>query len=342
MRCLFLLLFFVGNSANAATPQSLGELEVSRLLLEPTFFVMEPKTSSFEMTKALMGVSWKNDNRWSAHLVFGSANLLGVPKRYGTLNQDFSLVEGYGEWNSGIGVWRIGLLPIDFGLQGGSAEELLWFPRGLLYQKGYLGIRDFGLSFSIHEGLYFSHLVVHNGESGVDHDNRAWFTGKWGINPKNLEFGISAQAGQTTPLSTNVSGNASQDSLFSAGSNHRLRLASLFINNKQEALNYQGEAFLAEVLTDGADTTQFGGFYVDLKYRQNAWLQYLIRYDELRTYPTSGREKYLQATLGFVFSNWNQTSNLFLYFIKNLEEHVETNNDRLQITWRWTPRPFDL
>ncbi len=340
MKYIFILLF-LGSFALAATPQSLGELEVSRLLIEPSFFVMEPKTSSFEMTKTLMGVIWKNDNRWSAQLAFGSSNLIGVPKRYGTLAPDFSLVEGFGEWNSGVGVWRAGMLPLDFGLQGGSDEEVLWFPRGLIYQKGYLGIRDFGLSFSIHEGLYFSHIVIHNGEGGTDLDNRAWFTGKWGVNPKSLEFGISAQAGQTTPLSTNVTGNTSQDSLFSPTQSHRLRLASLFINNKQEALNYQGEAYLAEVLTE-SETSQFGGFYIDLKYQQNSWLQYLIRYDELRTYPATGREKFMQATVGLVFSNWNQTSNLFLYVIKNLEEHAETNNDRFQISWRWSPRAFDL
>jgi hypothetical protein len=341
VKCLLLFLF-LGKSAVAATPQSLGELEVSRLLLEPSFFVMEPKTSSFEMTKALIGFSWRNDNRWSAHIALGSTNMIGVPKRFGTTNDEFSLLEGYGQWDSGLGTWRVGMLPIDFGLQGGSNEEFLWFPRGLIYQKGYLGIRDFGLSYLIHEGLYFSHLVVHNGEGGTDRDGRAWFTGKWGVNPRNLEFGVSAQAGQTTPQSTNVSGNTSQDSLFSAAANHRLRLAGLFINNKQEALNYQGEVYLAEVLTDGADTTQFSGWNVDLKYRQNSWLQYLIRYEELRTYPSTGREKYIQALIGFVFGNWNQTSNLFMYFIKNFEEPTAVNNDRFQLSWRWTPRAFDL
>lgn len=303
---------------------------------------MEPKTSSFEMTKVLLGTAWRNDNRWSAHLVFGSANLIGVPKRYGTLNQELAMLEAFGQWDSGIGIWRVGMIPLDFGLQGASQEEMLWFPRGLLYQKGYLGLRDFGVSFSIHEGLYFSRLAVHNGEGGADKDNRAWFTGKWGLNPKDLEFGISAQAGQTTPASTNQTGNASLDPLFTTTHNHRLRLAGLFINNKQEALNYAGEAYLAEVLTDDQSTTQFGGFYIDLKYRQNSTLSYLIRYDELRTYPTTGREKYMQATIGFVFSNWNQTSNLFIYFSKNFEEPLETNNDRFQLSWRWTPRAFDM
>ncbi len=335
-------LLFTNTTAKATPSQGLGELEVSRLLIEPSFFVMEPKTSSFEMTRAFLGTTWRNDNRWSAHLAFGSANQIGVPKRYGIINHDFSLLEAYGQWDSGLGVWRFGLLPLDFGLQGGSQEEVLWFNRSLLYQRGYLGLRDFGLSYSIHEGLYFSHLVVHNGEGGTDKDNRAWFTGKWGLNPKDLQFGISAQAGQTTPQSTNQTGNSSLDPLFTTTSHHRLRLASLFINNKQEALNYQGEAYLAEVLTDGQDTTQFGGWYLDLKYRQNSTIQYLIRYDELRTYPSTGREKYMQATIGIVFSNWNQTSNLFVYAIKNFEEPTEINNDRLQMSWRWTPRAFDL
>lgn len=127
------------NFAIAAAPQSLGELELSRLLIEPSFFVMEPKTSSFEMSKAMLGAVWRNDNRWSAHLTFGSSSMIGVPKRYGTLNQELSLLEAFGQWDSGVGVWRIGMIPLDFGLQGGSSEENIMVSARAVISKRLFG-----------------------------------------------------------------------------------------------------------------------------------------------------------------------------------------------------------
>lgn len=304
--------------------------------------VSEPKTASFSLSRTFLGYSWKNDNRWSASILVGGTELLGIPKRYGVKAADFSLLEAYGQWDSGLGIWRVGQIPIEFGLEGGSHEEILIFPRSLIYQKGYLGLRDVGVSYYIKEGLFYTNLAIHNGEGGADRDNRAWLTGRWGVTPKNVDLGISAQVGQTTAQSTNIAGNASLDSLFSATENHRLRLANFYVSGHWDNWYAGSEIYLAEILTDNQPTTQFSGWHLDLKHQWSPTFQFLARYDEIRTYPATGREKTMQATLGIVLSNWNQTSSFFILATKVLDEPTEINNDRLQINWRWTPVPFDL
>ncbi len=320
---------------------SLGELAVYRLMVEPNFYIAEPKTAAFELKRGLFALQWKNDNRWQAQVAVGSPDMIGLPSRYGAESKSWGLVEAYGQWDSGLGVLRLGLLPLDYGLEGGEFEEVLIFPRSLIYQKRYMGLRDVGFSYYIKQNVYYSRLTIHNGEGGADLDNHAWFTAKWGLDLGVWDFGLSGQVGNTTPLSTNQSTNASTDELFSATQSHKLRLGNFFLKYQRDEWFAQSEIFLAEVLTD-ASTSQFAGWHIDGKYRLNSVAQVVFRYDELRFYPATGREKTMQVTLGLAFSNWNKTSNLFIYAIKNLEEPFENSNDRLQINWRWTPMGFDL
>ena len=340
MKKIFWTFFFstiVGNVA-AAADEALGEMGVQRLLLEPSFSVSEPKKAEFSLNKALVGFRWKNDAHWWADVTLGNLELIGKPARYGAPLSGMGLIEGYGEFASGIGNIRAGLLPLDFGLEGGANEEQLLFPRSLIYQKRILGIRDIGFSYFVSQGFGYTALTVHNGEGGDDLDNRAWLSMKWAYKAKDQEVGLSAQVGQTSPESTNVTLDPSLDALFTTTDKHKMRLSALYGEHRYQRWSYGGKIYLAEILSEQARTRQFGGGTLDLKFAYGSSSHVLLRYDELRSYPLTGRYKEMQVILGLALHNWNETSTFFVYAVKNLSEPKEISNDQLLLTWRYSPR----
>ncbi len=338
---LILIATFVGWKAHAAA-EPLGEIAVHRLLVEPSFQAAEPKTASFSLSRMLVGFRWKNDARWWAEIVVGNLELLGRPARYGENLTGHGLLEAFGEYESGIGNFRAGLIPINYGMETGSREEVLVFPRSLIYQKRFLSIRDVGLNYFIQQKNFFTSLAVHNGEGNTDLDNRAWVTAKWAYRRPHEEFGISAQVGQTNSLSTGVATDLSQDEFFTSTDEHKLRLGSLYGYKDSERFETHASVYLAEVLGEQNLTRQFAGGTFDLRWKWTDQNHFLLRYDELRSNPSTGRHKEMQVILGMAIHNWNQTSTVFVYAIKNLAEPVERADDRLQISWRYTPVGFDL
>ncbi len=336
----FLFSTIVGN-ATALADEALGEMGVQRLLLEPSFSVTEPKTANFLLAKALVGFRWKNDAHWWADITLGNQELIGKPARYGVELSGMGLIEGFGEFASGIGNFRAGLVPLDFGLESGAREEQLLFPRSLIYQKRILGIRDVGFSYYVSQGFAYTALTVHNGEGGNDLDNRAWLSAKWAYKEKKQEVGISAQVGQTSPESTNVALDPSLDEFFTTTDKHKMRLSALYGERQHEKWSYSGKVYLAEILSENANTRQFGGGTIDFKFSYGPSSHILLRYDEIRFYPLAGRHKEMQITLGLALHNWNETSRFFIYAIKNLSEPKEVSNDQLLLTWRYAPRGME-
>lgn len=330
------------GSTPVSAEEVLGEMGVQRILLEPSFSLREPKRAEFVLEKALVGFRWKNDAYWWADVTIGNLELIGKPSRYGEELSGLGLVEGYGEFASGIGNFRAGLLPIDFALEGGAREEQLMFPRSLIYQKRLLGIRDVGLNYFVNNGYAFTSLTVHNGEGGSDLDNRTWFTAKWAYIAKDQEIGISAQVGQTSPESTNSVLDPTLDEFFTSTEKHKMRLSALYGERQYKQWSYGFKTYLAEILSDStnnnAKTLQFGGATLDLSFSYGSSADILLRYDEIRSYPLTGRHKEMQVILGLALHNWNETSSFLIYAIKNLSEVKEVSDDQLLLTWRYAPR----
>jgi hypothetical protein len=268
----------------------------------------------------------------------GTKDLVGITARFGKAGgssgeaKDLSVVEAYGELNTELGKFQFGMIPIGFGLEGRDKEEQLWFPRGLLYQKRYIGLRDLGLSYQIKHKSYYTRFLVHNGEGGSDLDNRTWFTAQWGIiNERKLDLGISAQVGETTAESTNVAGNASTDIFFDSVNDTKIRLSNFYAVLPFTKSLFRAEVYLAEILKEPKITDQFSGWYAEFKQWAGSRTAILLRHEELRESPATGISKFRSSTLGLAWHNWNRTSTIFLYAIKNKELPTETQNDEFKL-----------
>jgi hypothetical protein len=137
-----------GGRVNAQADEGLGRLEISDLLLQPTFTAGEQHKGAFTLESSYLAATWTHSRTISAVFKIGSTDLIGAPARYGPVPAaTLGFLEAYAQSDSDFGRARFGMIPIPFGLEGGDAERRLRFPRSFLFQARYVNIRDNGFSY---------------------------------------------------------------------------------------------------------------------------------------------------------------------------------------------------
>src|SRR5512135_2055875 len=189
--------------------EQLGELKIDSLVLRPQFSMTEGGGNNFSLGESLFAVRWRMDTHISGVFAVGSQDLLGTTQLYTpTLSENLGFVEAYGEYTGAYGTFRAGLQPLNFGLDGGVSEEDLDIHRSMLFSERLVALRDIGVSYRIKNNGFFTSVMVHNGESGPNVDNRAWYTANWGwTDDYRLRLGVAGQTGTTKPESTLATGD---------------------------------------------------------------------------------------------------------------------------------------
>ncbi len=334
MRRILILLSLV-LTLPALAREQLGNLKVDNLVVRPQVRLLEPGKSNFELGESLFSVRWDMDTRIGAVFTVGAKDLIGTSAHFAsTVNQDLGFIEAYGEYNFDYGVIRAGLQPVAFGFEGMIGEADLDMPRSLLYQNRIVPLRDIGLSYGVQHNGFFTRLMVHNGESGANADDRPWYTAKWGWEKSNRWLlGFAGQTGSTKPASTSLSADtlAGVDPTKSA----LWRLGGPFVVWTPHRWRLAFEAHLGELDQD-KDLRKFSAGYLSLNYLGPVWFVG-FRYDQFDpNHDVSGNmSRQLNLTLGRLSER--RTSRLFLVLSKVFEESKQIPNDELRLVWHLTP-----
>lgn len=332
-KCWFLL-FFLTLSAQAR--ERLGQLEVEDLTLRPRFAVEEPSDGSFDIGESTLGFRWSLIDNFSSVFRLGSRQLINPVARFSdSVADELTLIEGYISWVSNYGELRMGLLPLQFGVEGDKLERELRFSRSLLFEQRIVGLRDLGLSYRIDFNGYFTGFTIHNGEGGEDRDGRVWYTAEWGwSDERKFQLGIAGQTGTTKPIATSTSA----DTLAQVDPTREAlwRLGGIFMEWSPSQWKTVLETYVGERV-QGNELEKYTVGHWDLIYDSSAQFGVQLRYDSFDPSAKVTGNWQQEVSIGFRISDIHQTSNFYLIGTKRLEERGETANDRLQIIWSATP-----
>lgn len=337
---ILLLLVVVAAGLNSQADESLGRLELSGLLLEPSYGHVEPHTGSFSAGRSYAELRWTLDPMVSATLKFGSRELLGQPARFGVVTNPESLavIEAYGQTEAALGRLRFGMIPIVFGLEGGDSEKTLLLPRSLIFINRYLVLRDAGASYHISSAGFFSDWAIHNGEGGTDLDNNLWFTARLGWrSDTGLVVGVSGSTGRTSPASTNPKGTASSDAAWlDVNQDARLRIVNAFVSWRLKLLRLDIEGLAGEAM-QGESVIKTRALHADLIWFTGSSVNALLRYDVMDPRNDRGNDQLTEYSVGLAWRSRYQNSVLTLLGTKRVQQDVPVDEHRALVMWRITP-----
>ncbi|MEK7356931.1 MAG: hypothetical protein AAB250_10805 [Bdellovibrionota bacterium] len=338
------LMIFAGLIALCAVSpvraaETLGDIGVSGLLLEPSFRFEEPRRGQFDVGRSYLAVTWTRDPSVSASIKLGSRSLIGKPARYGpAATDDIAVIEAYAQLESAFGRIRAGLVPLPYGWEGGDSEHRLSLPRSQLFRNRIVNIRDHGVSYHVGFEGYFSDWAIHNGEGGPDLDNDMWFTLRSGWEgARFLRLGLSGTTGSTNAASTNLTPATwtSADAGLSIGERAKIRIANAFLNWEVNPIEVTLEATAGNTFQDSGDR-ELRAVHLDLNFVPNESVSWLTRYDifDPSTAPNDRSDEY---TLGLAWKGKYRNSVLYVLGSKQVLENVPLNVHKAEIIWRMTP-----
>ncbi len=313
----FFILF--AASLSHASQEHLGTFSLSDILLQPQLKFVESDGGEFSLERSYIFTKWEYDKNLSVEFGWGQLSYI-TPSRFSntviTSNTNFGIFEAYGQWDSNYGVIRAGLVPINFGYEGGARESQRLLPDTLFLENHYFGLRDYGATYSNAHNGFFTLATVHNGEGGTDIDGNLWFTEKLGWkNRAGLEFAFSGQIGE-----------------FRSAVESKTRIVGLYSAFNLYKINCVAEGFVGDSKST-ANYEQFHSWHVDLNHPiGDVGIQ--VRYDILDPNKTTIGDQTSRWIAGLNISNEQRTSTLFLWGIKNLEEGTKVFNDEIMLVWK--------
>lgn len=330
--------------------EPLGTIVVSDLLLAPRFFHSEPSRGHFQPGDSYVAFRWQRDEVLSATVMLGTQSLVNIPNRYAQINGDtINIIEAYGQGDGSFGKFRFGLIPIPFGSEGGIAEGRLRFPRSLIFEKGIIGLRDHGASYTIAHDKFVSEWAIHNGEGGRDLDNQVWFTARWGyLSPGKLRLGVSGQTGRTSALSTDPSGTyaagatQSPDVIMDLTRHAKFRIANVFLHYDTKRFGFTMEGTTGDVIQEVR--RKFNAAHADVYVPITPRISTLARYDFFDPKkPGTPKDQYVarHVTAGVSYRTGLDTSEFYLLGTQELKPAPISDVHRFMIMWKLTPQIFD-
>lgn len=344
----YLILFFVIGNGEAVradvqsskSQTSLGQLKVSDILIEPIFLLEESQESRFDFQHSFVAVDWSYDQDTKISFSIGQKSLLATPARFGAQNNDsdeLTFVDLNGRFSGDYGSVILGLQPIPFGYTGGGHEARLEFSPSLIYQFRRVGRRDIGLGYEISHNHFYNKLLVHNGESGKELDNRFWLTGQWGWLRADgkLDVGVSLSGGKTSPVSTAQVSNPSSETLFDGNENADWKMGVFHLMHKGRLWGGLLQGYSGQVQQDNNGRNEFYGGHLDLLYFWNKNISFGLRYDYLDPDANRDNDEEEQVVIVLSLHNKYQTSRFFIEGRQNLPSS-SNQQDQILFLWRLT------
>lgn len=320
-----------------AAKENLGTLSISDVLLRPSFTAAPEDTAArgFSIGESSVAMKWALDESFSGHVRLGSEELVAPPRRFVEIvdPNHIVMVEAYSQYDNPYGRFRLGKLPIEFGLEGAKSEGDLIFPRAFLFEQRIAGLRDIGASYAIEHNHFFTEVVIHNGEGGGDKDGNFWYTGRWGYNFERAQIGLAGQTGKTKPSSTQLSNDtfAGVDPMENA----KWRMAGLFASIRPRRFVAELEGYAGErAQDDGVRRFMTGHF--DVGYEWTEHFSSFVRYDVVDPEMDIDLNANHRAALAFVYTNKSRNSRLILMAAHDFNEGHD-GDDQYRFIWSLSP-----
>lgn len=338
MRPFLLLLILVLGPVVAFTQERAGELSIDDVYLEPTYISRETEGGQFTLGQSSFSLKWEYKEKYRAKISIGSLEERYMPQIYDLTvpSRDLGVIEGYAEYEGVYGRIRLGLLPLNFGYGGYSANSDLVFTRSAIYENRIVARRDFGLSFLTSHNGYYTEIIAHNGEldqTGSDGD--VWTTANWGwTNERNARVQLSMQVGRTSLVSTTAgeSGLAGFDPTLSSLwkivdlTLHWFPRNSEIVFQNTWGENEQGEMQNRFSSNDLEMVRMFSPTWgVGLRYNY---------FDENRKLKNDG---VTNTGLAIVTGTSERTSRVFMIYNRRTEEGDDVASDEFRVVWRLIP-----
>jgi hypothetical protein len=331
-----LLILILASSLAWAEKENLGTLSISDVLLRPQFTAAPSSVASkgFTIGESSLAVKWDYENVFSGHVRIGAQDLIGPPAHYTqTVNANsLAMVEAYAEYDHPYGRFRLGMQPIDFGLEGSKSEGDLIFPRSLLFERRIVGLRDIGFGYYIDYNNFYTEFVIHNGEGGNAVDNNYWYTARWGYKGDRFELGMSGQTGRTSPDATIASGDTLAGVIVAQP--EKWRMGGLYFSWRPKRVVLETEAYVGQLVQ--ADTTRFAAGHLDAGYEFLETFSTHLRYDVLDPNLNINDDAIHRAALAIVFANKSRNSRLILMAAHDFNEGRKAD-DQYRVIWSLSP-----
>lgn len=335
MRYFAILLILLPTLAYA-DKENLGTLSISDVLLRPQFTAAPLGVASrgFTIGESSLAVKWDYENIFSGHVRIGSEDLVAPPAHYTqTVNSNqLTMVEAFAEFNHPYGRFRLGMQPIDFGLEGSKTEGDLIFPRSLLFEHRWVGLRDIGFGYYIDYNNFYTEFVIHNGEGGNTVDNNYWYTARWGYKGDRYELGMTGQTGRTTAVSTKDSG----DTLAGVDVTQPewWRMGGLYFSWRPKRVVLETEAFMGQLVQ--SSTSRFAAGHLDAGYEFLETFSTHLRYDVLEPNLNVNNDLVQRAAVAIVFANKSRNSRLIFMAAHDFNEGRKAD-DQYRVIWSLSP-----
>jgi hypothetical protein len=336
-RRLVLILFLIFQTPGSlAATEKLGRVELTDVLVKPTFLLKEPQEGEFDLNESSIEFAWYLENQLQANIRLGSRSLLNSMARYSEPNPDeLGLIEAFAQYSSVYGQVRAGLIPLQYGAEGAMNEREIYFQRSLLLERRVLPLRDVGLEYSVQHNGYYSDLKVHNGESQDNVDGRMWVSGNWGWKDREkFKVGLAGLSGTTKPIATATSSDtlANVDETLPA----KWRMGTFFLQWYPSEWKTVLEWTMGEVEQLDDVQGKFSGGHADLFYETKRWAA-MIRWDYFEPNSQVKNDIERRASIGWIFKNQSQTAQLKLIGTKIEEDGAKVANDELWLIWQLSP-----
>ncbi|MCB0390467.1 MAG: hypothetical protein KDD58_04210 [Bdellovibrionales bacterium] len=322
----------------AFAEEKLGILGVEEVLLRPYFLVREGQEAEFGLGESSFALSWFKTKSVGGIIRLGSMALRNPMLHFtDTVDDEVAIVEAFAQISGIYGRLRMGLIPIEFGVEGSWLESELYFNRNLIFEKRIIPLRDFGISYQVGNHGFYTRMAVHNGESfGENPDGRMFLTASWGwTNYRNFNLGVSAMTGTTKPVSTQ---NVNEDFIAGVDVNKEAlwRMADLYLHWHPHKWFFLAEIIFAE-LEQEEQITKFNGGHLDFGYQWIFHFATFVRYDHLDPNELSDNDLQRKISAALRFSDKHQTQSLYLVASKIYEQGSNFHNDEARLIWHLTP-----
>ena len=302
-------------------------------------FLPEDNVSNFSLDQSSFSMLWGVGWGLSGVLRLGSLGLINTQEIFQEeLPKEWGSYEAYLQYNHGsLGRIRMGLIPLEFGLEGGVLESQLLLPRNQIFSKRVSALRDYGLSYFIETQYgFYTRLIVHNGESAKNQDGELYYSAAWGWSGDFMDMGLSGYTGLTRPNSTlglesDLGGvDLTMDAKWKVGAAH-------FRWDSGLSLAFSLEYLMGKVEQED-NSNEFAMGNVSLEYRLTDRTALLTRYDKMDPNKSLHGDQQTEISLGLIF--WGKSKNARLSFVatRALEQSIDLVNDRYGLTWSFSPR----
>ncbi len=353
-----------------AHPEQLGEFRLKEFVLRPSLAVTRSESSA-QLSLGQSSLAWgwiltppnpsgrAYQPELSAQFRVGDSSLRSPPlmhpqkERRGELQLTF--VEAFGVLSGIYGELSLGLLPLNYALEGAMGEGELLLPRSQLFSERVVGLRDHGVSWRSSYNGYFTQQTIHQGRNEMSRQGAWWYTGTWGWREARgrMLMGLSAQKARLVAgESLEEEGSGPEAEMrariggaflgFDPALGSQWQMGSLFLSVGQLTQSWQLKTQwtygrrLQEGLPDSQRTSTFQAFNLDLSYAwADRWLA-LARFDRLQDlrFWTAGvalRSHQDTSTWIFLFSEQMQASG-----------RPDQKERRAEILWRIFPLAHSL